>query len=570
MFSNFLAQHQPYMRDYGPATAAPAPSITPSPAPPEDDAIAFSAAEKPCLWGTVGSAMGSTTLATITCADASMTAERSLSIAGLTFAYAANVLSVSGTPTGPSGVFRLVVSYISSDGNRTVRGSTEHEITIWDTSEELTIGDMESAAGKVGRPLTATLASPAANFPVDVVALPQTMVPGLTVALDWTVGVSDADGDLTISGTPTEAGTFTLTVNYSGRGTELGTSTHTIIVAEAFEAIPSAPAAAPGPAAPAPAPAPACTPAPAPPVGPDAGLEFTQVLMRFDAQGLDTAAEEAVALALDRRGNTFSVLTMSGGALASTTGAVSGGALFSDGGRISGTAAALVNTAGEYESTTVECMVDVSSTSTLWSAPATSLRYYMPIVTTMSPAGAAGGAVIWTFGLISIGTGPIPGEYTTRQVFPCFMVRTENTTLVRGDVTYRWYTQAAFGFPINTRPGRFIHLAGMLKNGSPCKVAAWGDGMAPYSGTCATFTGRLRRDLSTIHIGTIPGGALHSFLDIIDPNGDPFVISGLLPPRMALDELRIKTTDHYGSLITGSNTQADIPAASRVIPWPNY
>ena len=54
------------------------------------------------------------------------------------------------------------------------------------------------------------------------------------------------------------------------------------------------------------------------------------------------------------------------------------------------------------------------------------------------------------------------------------------------------------------------------------------------------------------------------------PDGVPFRIAGLLPPRFALDELRIKTSAQYGSYITGTNAQADIPATARVIPWPNY
>lgn len=570
MFSNILAQHVPYIPGFGSETAGPVPSPPPSPAPPPAEREAFSAVVKPCLWGTTGSAISSTTMATITCDDNAMTVELSATVTGLTWSYSSKTLTVSGTPSGSSGITRVVVSYISSDGTRTVIGSTEHEINIASASDSLTIGSMVSAAGKVGRPLSATLLSPSANYPVALVAQPQTAIPGLTVALAWTVGSSTASGTLTISGTPTTAGTYTLDMIYTGRGRELGTSEHTITIAEAYEAIPSAAPSAPAPPAPSPSPAPACSPAPAPPVGPDAGIAYTQVLMRFDAQDLETAAEQEAALEVDERGNTMSVLTMSGGALAATSGAVDGGALFGDGGRISGTVAGLDNAEGEYESLTVECMVDVASTSTLWSATASSLRYFMPIVSALDSAGDAGGGIVWTLGLMSIATGPEPGQYTLRQVFPCFMVATENTTLTHGDLTYRAYTQAALGYPLNSRPGRYIHLAGMLKNATPCKLAAWGDGSAPYAGTCATFTGRLRRDVPTLHIGAVPGGVIPGRGTVIGPDGVPFTIAGLLPPRFALDELRIKTTDHYSAYITGTNTQADIPATARVIPWPNY
>ena len=65
----------------------------------------------------------------------------------------------------------------------------------------------------------------------------------------------------------------------------------------------------------------------------------------------------------------------------------------------------------------------------------------------------------------------------------------------------------------------------------------------------------------------VPTGCM---VGLIGPDGVPFRIAGLLPPRFALDELRIKTSAQYGSYITGTNAQADIPATARVIPWPNY
>ena len=67
MFSNILAQHVPYIQGFGSEAAGPVPSPPPSPAPPPEERIAFSASVKPCLWVTTGSAIGSTTLATITC-----------------------------------------------------------------------------------------------------------------------------------------------------------------------------------------------------------------------------------------------------------------------------------------------------------------------------------------------------------------------------------------------------------------------------------------------------------------------------------------------------------------------
>ena len=100
---------------------APAPPAPPTPPePPQAEPITFSAVTRASLFGVIGSAISSTTLATITCADASMTIRQSETVAGLTFSYSAGVLTVAGTPTGSTRVQRVVVSYIASDGSNTV------------------------------------------------------------------------------------------------------------------------------------------------------------------------------------------------------------------------------------------------------------------------------------------------------------------------------------------------------------------------------------------------------------------------------------------------------------------
>ena len=202
MIGAIFAQHVPLIRDYpGAPPAPPAPPDPPTPPdPPQSEPIAFSAVTRPSLFGIIGSAISSTTLATITCADASMTIVQSETVGGLTFSYSAGVLSVSGTPTGSTRVQRVVVSYIASGGGNTVRGSTTHEITLVKASEVLTIGSMASAAGKVGRPLSATLASPTANYLVGVTAHPALTVPGCEATLSWTEASPTSSGTLTLSG----------------------------------------------------------------------------------------------------------------------------------------------------------------------------------------------------------------------------------------------------------------------------------------------------------------------------------------------------------------------------------
>ena len=550
MFSNILAQHVPYIQGFGSETAGPVPSPPPSPAPPPEERIAFSAVTRPALFGITGSAVGTITLATITCADASMTIVASLTVPGLTLAYAANVLTISGTPTTPTAVHRLVVSYISSDGAATVRGSSEHEITIVSASEVLSIGSMAGASGRVAVPLSTTLASPSTNYPVEVTALAQTAVPGLTPTLAWTEGESTGSGTLTMAGTPTLAGTYSLEVDFYGRGVFLGTSTHAVVIGERYEPPAPAPAPVPAPPAPAPSPPPAPSPAPAPGTGPDPVLTTTRVLMRFNS---------ATGIATDERGNTF---VSSGPTL--VTGAVAEGARVNAAGdAISGTVPTLVITDADDEHLTVEAMVKPNDNA-LWVAVFADGVRFMPVASCVEPDGA----LVWTLGYVSLIDDSVP-ENPGRTVHPCFIASTAGTSLDVSGVTMRNYRVMALGRPIPSQPRQFLHLAGMLKHEALAKLACWGDGKGQFNIGCATFTGTLQRPTAAavVRIGSTfvpnPGA-------VIDPQGRPVQIRKMVGAKFDIDEFRIKQDDHYGALITGTNTQADIPATARVIPWPNY
>ncbi len=251
MIGSIFAAHVPLIRDYPSAPPTPpAPPAPPTPPnPPQAEPIAFSAVAKASLFGVIGTAISSTTLATITCADGGMTIVLSEAVAGLTFSYSAGILSVAGTPTGSTRRQRVVVSYIASDGSNSVRGSTSHEITLVNDSEVLTIGSQSGAAGRVGRPLSATLASPSANYNVNVTAHPAGLIPGCTAALAWTPGATSS-GTLTLAGTPTRAGTLPLVVKYRSGAIEIGTSTHPVVIAEAYETQPADPSPTPSPAPP--------------------------------------------------------------------------------------------------------------------------------------------------------------------------------------------------------------------------------------------------------------------------------------------------------------------------------
>lgn len=525
------------------------PEPTPQPLPPEP--IAFNAVIRPSLFGVVGSAISSTTLATITCADADMTVALSHAVPGLTFSYASNVLSVAGTPTGPSSMTRVVVTYIASDGSNSVRGSTEHEITIVDASEVLTIGSMAGASGRVGVPLTATLASPSTNYEVDVRITPNSSVPGLTPALSWTVGSGSASGSLTISGTPTTAGTYSLEVDYTGFGVNIGTSTHAIVIAAAYQPPAPAPSPTPAPPAPAPSPPPAPTPAPAPGRGPDTLFPHVKVLMHFDA---------ATGIATDVKGNTF---TNQGATLG--TGAVSEGAVFTSAAtKIEGSVAGIDGASGTL---CVEAMVDIDATA--WNALTSGSladNRFCPVVTLMNSSGE----VVWTLGFASSRnlTGPA-GRYVRPTMF---------NALTGFQFGYPVGSQCAVthAYPdLTSRPGRFVHLAATRRANpvSPTDDSydqgTWFDGLAggqrrvPYISLLKTAA------TGTLRIGGVCPRIEYVIAEVMQRDVTIVPFSG------AIDELRITAYQRYvdylfpGLLALGQQVSA-IPAHARVIPWPNY
>lgn len=522
-----------------------------TPQPPSGEPIAFGAVTRASLFGVVGSAISSTTLATITCADAAMTVQVSHAIPGLTFSYAGNVLSVAGTPTGPSTLQRIVATYIASDGSCEVRGSTEHEITIVDASEVLTIGSMAGASGRVGVPLTATLASPSTNYEVDVRITPNGSIAGLTPALAWTVGSGSASGTLTLSGTPTLAGSYSLSVDYFGFGVNIGTSTHAVVIAPAYQAPAPAPSPTPAPPAPSPSPPPAPTPAPAPGAGPDPVLSTTRLLMRFN---------RGTGLAFDHRGNTLFTY----GEPSFAAGAALEAARFSGASDlIKGQVPGLVISDAADEHLTVEAMVKPNSNA-LWVAVFSDGVRYMPVVSCVEPDES----LIWTLGYISLIDDTVP-ENPGRNVYPCLIVATEGTSLEVNGVTMRNYPQMALGRALPSQPGQFMHVAGMLEHATPAKLACWVNGQGQYGGTCATFAGTLRRPTASAEV-RIGSASIRNPGAVIDPAGSRVQIRTMVRAQFDIDELRIKQDDHYGAFVTGANTQADIPAASRVIPWPNY
>jgi hypothetical protein len=532
-----------------------------TPKPTDDEPIAFAAVTRASLFGVVGSAISSTTLATITCADSAMTVRVSHEVPGLTFSYASNVLTVAGTPTGPSSLTRVVVSYIASDGSCQVRGSTEHEITIVDATEVLTIGSMAGASGRVGQPMAGvTLCTLSSNFAVDLrhvirSGMPPQRVIGvawLQSELAWTKGATSGSGSMKLSlFIPDYGGTYNLIVDYFGFGVLLGTSTHEIVITSSYQPPAPAPSPVPAPPAPAPSPPPVPSPAPAPGRGPDSLFSFVKVLMHFDS---------ATGIATDVKGNTF---TNQGATLG--TGAVSEGAIFTSAAtRIEGSVAGIDGSSGTL---CVEAMVDIDATawSALMDGSLTDNRF-CPVVTLIDNEGE----VVWTLGFASTRnrTGP-EGRHVRPTMF---------NALTGFQFGYPAGSQCAVthAYPeLKARPGRFVHLAATRRANpvSPTDGSydqgTWFDGLAggyravPYISL-----------LKTVATGTLRiGGACPRIEYVIEEVMQRDVT--IVPFSGAIDELRITAYQRYvdylfpGLLAWGQQVSA-IPAHARVIPWPNY
>ena len=561
-----IAAHSLLIRDYTVVpTAPPAPPAPPTaPSPPQVNPIAFGAVTRAGMFGIIGSAIASTTLATITCADAAMTIAQSETVAGLTFSYAAKVLSVAGTPTGSTRVQRVVISYISSDGNSTVRGSTAHEITLVSASEVLSIGSMFGVSGRVGFPLSATLASPTSNYACDVRGTASSLVPGLTAALTWTRGASSGSGTLNLSGTPTQGGTFSLVVNYTANGQSLGASTHAVVIVASYEAPAPTPAPAPAPSPPAPAPPPAPTPAPAPGLGPDPYLTQTRVLMRFDHHLVEVTLP---IFNLNERGSVAvvnNVTMLDGGALAPgpvrTTPSVYNSAALFDGARawvdlpvIAGSVVSGI-TGMANTPLAVECMVNIGEAAfNALNRPADFGQRMCPVIYLRG----SDGEVIWALGFVS-----------DRQVYNGFTYQ----SVVRSGFfmrNARGYASLTVGPVIILRPNRFVHLAGAIDYsqsgvGWDTLLGCWFDGVS--SGLSAEKA--LKSNLRVIDENTYPmslrigGGAGY-----IQPYTAGNV--AIVPFDGAVDEVRVTAGGRYADRLAFSAVYT-ITRDKLVLPWPNY
>ena len=576
MYTSFFGNLSLLTRDYPGAPPAPPapPAPAPTPSPPPTVPLAFAVVTRASLFALVGVAVSSTIMATVTCTDTTATIAQSVTVPGLTFSYAGNVLTVAGTPTGNARVYRVVVSYIAT-GSSTVLGTSEHEVTIANAAQVLTIGSMAGAAGRVGYPLSAILCSPTSNYAVDVIAQLSGHIDGyavgtavgappdasLATSLAWTKGASSGSGALTLTGTPATAGTYTIAVSfYCVPGyILLGTSTHQVVIAAAYEVPTPAPAPAPSPAPPAPSPPPAPTPAPAPGHGADSYLTSTKFLLHFNnlesrpggfvpgnTDVSNAGRNDAVPAQNYFNAPWCEQEVQSGLGLAQRFGysTTNPEGFYQSLASRSYMEALIYGADGSGGALTVECLVNVSAAS--WSeltAFGGDVRY-MPCITHFGSAEN----VLWTLG------------------FGCQRVYSARGQQVMHVFAAAWCAlltsgpSVCIGRKFVDRPNRLVHLAtSRMISGASALQAVWLDGDPGENNVQAT--GFVAANPGKVRLG----GAIPRIEYLVQGVRDVTII----PFAGTMDEARGTAASRYSAYV-GATTPTAIPLAARVIPWPNY
>ena len=566
MMGAILAQHAPLIRDYpGAPPTPPAPPAPPTPIePPQAEPIAFSAVTRPSLFGIIGSAISSTTLATITCADASMTITQSEVVAGLTFSYSAGVLTIAGTPTGSTRVQRVVVSYIASDGSNTVRGSTSHEITLVSASEVLTIGTVSGVSGQVGKPLDALLCEPTANFDADIQVFGATAIRGLTTSWAWDRALGT--GELRLVGTPKEtfgpSGAYSF--GFQANGQSLGSAVAPCTIVPSYSAPAPAPAPTPAPPPPAPSPPPVPAPAPAPGLGPDAFASSVKVLLHFDS--LDAPFAYAPESTVVRASGTNSATGQNSFIAPYCTQEAnpglgymqrfgySGSAFSLSAARLSHMSAVIPGVDGFSDDVSVECLVRPAQV--LWDAlyaSGNSTRY-SPLVTCRR---ASDGAVIWSLGLRS-GLNSLGRFCDVTFLVPLGALSAG--TFASATTVEAISQPLGYGSALSY-VGRFFHAAGACgaRTATLVRLGAWNAWQAG-SFSQSVDLAAIKADANCIvQIGGDVGNIDYVAWWTKDTTIIPFTGD--------LDEVRV-TIGRYSALIGLANV-SDIAADKQVIPFSN-
>ena len=568
MMGSILAQHAPLIRDY-PSAPPPPPAPPDPPEPPQPplaEPITFAAVTRASLFGIIGDAISSTTLATITCADAAMTIALSEPVAGLTFSYSAGILSVAGTPTGSTRVQRVVVSYVASDGSNSVRGSTSHEITLVSASEVLTIGGIAGITGRVGLPLDVTICTPTANFDADVNCFGTTAIHGLSVAWSWNRALRS--GTLSVAGTPEQTfgpnGGFSF--HFIANGQTLGSGVSSCTIVQRYEAAAPAPAPSPSPPAPSPLPPPVPTPSPAPGEGPDPFADRVRVLLHFNEL---SGGGDPARTTVDLSGKNDAVPSQNwfnapycdqqvnpGLGLMQQFGRLQLGDGYSlERGRLSKMEAVIPGVDGSSQDVSAECLVRPAQV--LWDAlyAIGDDARFSPLVTCRR---SSDGAVIWSLGIMSavnnLGRFALIA-FVVPVLYPITGGQIGGETSVTAIAQELGYGNA------RSLEGRMFHAAGAFgsRSGGGVGIGAWSLWRAGlYSSRLAVSA--IKADSNcAIQIGGDVGA--------IDYVAWWKKSTTMIPFVGDIDEVRV-TLDRYSSLV-GLSSVAGIPADRQKIPFQN-
>ena len=619
-----LAQHAALIRDYAASSPAPAPPASPpvpSPAPPPPDTTppVFTVAAVSPVDFTISTAISpARTLATITTAETSVAILASASVPGVTFNVVGSPvtsITATGTPTTAAQT-RVVLTYVRNDGSGLVLGSSTHVINVIDPSILFVAGANASYSGRAGVPVAVTLCSPSLALDVDVLAFPNVGTPGCTVSLAWTRG-GTSTGVLTLAGTPTTEGVYSLTVTYYALGRIVGTSAHTITITAAWTPAPSPPAPAPAPTPPTPAPVPSPPAAPTPGPLPAADPPFASVLMLHHFDAADVAEEVQAhrgdgpvtgggeVLTITRRnfasamgaeegqrivevteirprpyrGNSIlpgqftralNVCTMIGGPIADLVGTADAYFTYREplryvgtvgpslAGRMLTAAGAAGEAAGFDGGAGIEAAIDSTFDATLDKITAE----FMVRVDAATGLWGAGTETLFTPLLTCLNPG---GEFVWCMGLTSVYAATGRQVTPK---LWRATRHAASGNPtisvsgsgvLTAAPGRFIHFAAQFGPAGE-RNAAWWDGVGGQ--TTSTL------DSPAIGVALRSGAVLRLGGSVTLPSNAGPAGARLRPLSGAVDELRIAAADRYS--YADATTTSAISAALRGIPWPNY
>lgn len=449
-YSPHLIVSTPPLRSAGAASSS-APTVLPSLQPPQPAAPFALASTVPRIGCRVGSALASTELARLDYTP-DLTIQAVGLPAGLTVAATRDggqwVARIGGTHTGPAGASRVSIIYISATG--VVLGGSVHEVAAVWSSAAFVAALQLGVPAVVGRPVEATgiaSVSLSAAGLVDVEAVIRSGRPaGMSAALTWSR--ASRTGQLVIYGTPLQAEQLTLVVDYLCMGVVIGTTSHTIDIAEGVAAMPDTPAPlpiasaalAPIPAAAQPIVAAAASMAPADPL-----LSSVLICMDWDAEDWGAAG-----------------VRVQSDTSTPTPGAQGEGRRISASERVvlvPREGAELIHGTGAL---TVELFAQIGEDLGLWSDAHGLAAVVLPLVTGRD----SGGAGAWMLALVGYGVAGMASRY----VVPVAITSTGAGPVV------------ATG-PAITRGARWLHLAGLME---PGRAAVWCDGVAGGEATGAS------------------------------------------------------------------------------------